>query len=382
KSYIKPSVTSSIKLFSLFLPLIIGFFTYHYVNSGPFLPLSCQFFGLWCPSAKDSLRGFVDPRFEDVKEIFIRNIESGDEVGASVTVYYDNEMVVDLQGGITNFWSGKAYDENTLQLVFSSTKVLTSIVIARLVEQDILDYNEKIATYWPEFAQGNKENVTLSDLMQHCAGVSWLDTEIKIKDLYDLDHFAKILERQPHNFNGKRVRAYHGITRGYYLNEIVRRVDPKHRTVGKIVADEILPAYDIEFHYSITPELHPRVASIYTYPMLRILAKLLLPKWITNEPLPPIFNQMFDSNSVTHKTLVHTSPDKSQPQDWNRIEMLIPEGPSYNGVTNSRSMAKLAAMMANGGKPVISNLTVLTWSLLAGVVQAGTAEVWVCCPPL
>ncbi|CAG8489916.1 15081_t:CDS:2 [Cetraspora pellucida] len=330
---------------SFFLPLIIGFFIYRYINSGPFLPLSCQLLNLRCPVAKDTVRGFVDPRFKQVKEIFEKNLESGEEVGAAVTVYYQDKVVVDLTGGIADIETGRIYDKDTLQL--------SAVVIARLVEQGLLDYSEKVTTYWPEFAQGNKENVTLRELMTHTAGVGWIDVkQLTISDLENLDHLEKILASQPHNFNGKPTRSYHALTRGFVLNAIVRRMDIKHRTIGQIVAEEILPTYGIDFHYKTTKELYSRVANIYTYPLPRVLGKLILPKWMISNPLHVLFNYMFDSSTVTFKTLVGTSPDQSQPKDWNKFEMLQYEGPSYNGVTNSRSMAKLAAMMANGGQPL------------------------------
>ncbi|CAG8478101.1 29615_t:CDS:2 [Gigaspora margarita] len=302
--------------------------------------------------------GFTTPEFLGVKKIFEENIKNGLDVGAGVSVYYDNKLVVDLQGGIANLETGKVYDSETLQGVFSCSKTLTGIVIARLVEQGLLNYDEKISKYWPEFAQSGKENVTLLDLVVHRAGVSYIDShQMTLSDLSDLDSLAKILQSQPHNFNGVSTKAYHGVSRGWYLNEIVRRVDPRHRTIGRIVAEEIAPVYDIEFYYSITKKsLYQRVANIYSYPMVRVLAKFLLPKWMISEPLEPIFDEMMKTDSVTYKTLIGTAPDKSQPQDWNRYEMLNYEGPSYSGVTNSKSMAKLAAIMANDGKP-ISNLT-------------------------
>ncbi|CAG8646065.1 15847_t:CDS:2 [Funneliformis mosseae] len=333
-------------VFSILLQL---FFLYRYVNGGPFLPLSCQLINIGCPSTV--INGFTTKEFSNVQQIFLKNFESGQDIGAQVSVYYNNELVVDLSGGIADTSSGKLYDEKTLQLVFSSTKVLSGIVIARLVEQGLLDYDKPIAEYWPEFAQGGKEDVTLLDLMVHRAGVGFIDSfDISIKDLYNLDDFSEMLAKQPHNFDGKPIRAYHGITRGWYLNEIVRRVDPRHRTIGRIVAEEIAPQYNIEFYLNTNKARKDRLASIYAYPLVRMLSKLILPEWMISEPLHPIFPQMMDKNSVAFKSLVLTSPDRAQPQDWNKLEMLIPEGPSYNGVTNSRSMAKLAAIMANKGE--------------------------------
>ncbi|GET64181.1 serine hydrolase [Rhizophagus irregularis DAOM 181602=DAOM 197198] len=195
------------------------------------------------------ISGFTSQEFSDVRQVFLENFENGQEVGAQVSVYYNNELVVDLSCGFADVSTGKPYDDSTLQLVFSSTKVLSGIVVARLVEQGLLDYNSPISKYWPEFAQGGKENVTLLDLMVHRAGVGFIDShDMSVQDLYDLDNLSEILAKQPHNFNGVPKRAYHGISRGWYLNEIVRRVDPRHRTIGRIVSEDIVPEYNIEFY--------------------------------------------------------------------------------------------------------------------------------------
>src|SRR3954451_23435731 len=80
-------------LFSLAFPLILGVLTYQYIYAGPFHPLSCQLFSLNCPKARDTLSGFVEPEFSEIKNIFIKNLESGLEVGASVTIYHNDKIV-------------------------------------------------------------------------------------------------------------------------------------------------------------------------------------------------------------------------------------------------------------------------------------------------
>ncbi|CAG8641215.1 3495_t:CDS:2, partial [Paraglomus occultum] len=345
---------SPIRLVLLFSPIIILYILYAYATAGPFLPTSCQLTSFGCPAV--SVHGYVRPEFENVKRIFMDNFKNGDDIGAGVTIYFKGEKVVDLLGGIRNLDSQQKYDEDTLQLVFSSSKVMTSLVVSRLVERNILSYNTTISTYWPEFGQGNKENVTLGDLMTHRAGVSFISHHrMTIKDIYDLDHLAQILAAEPHNFDGVRTRAYHAVTRGWYVNEIVRRVDEKNRTVGEIFQEEIANEYGIDFYYKLSEEMEERVATIYEYPMLRVLAKLLLPDWAVSmfgTPLHKIFGDMLSGNSVTFKTLVHTAPDQTQPAAYNRREMHIAEGPSYSGMTNARSMAKIAAMFANRGQPL------------------------------
>ncbi|CAJ0760743.1 18434_t:CDS:2 [Entrophospora sp. SA101] len=179
--------------FSLYTLTIFIILILRYANSGPFLPLSCQLFGSKCPT-NPSINGFVKQEFNGVKEIFKQNFINGDDIGAQITVYYDNEVVVDLQGGFADLSNGRTYNEDTLQLVFSSTKVLTGIVISRLVEQGLLDYNEKVSKYWPGFAQNNKENVTLLELITHKAGVGYIDShQISNRDLHDLDKLSEIL---------------------------------------------------------------------------------------------------------------------------------------------------------------------------------------------
>ncbi|CAB5101890.1 unnamed protein product [Rhizophagus irregularis] len=341
----------------IYITLLNLFFLYRYIHGGPFHPLSCQLIGLGCPN--NIISGFTSQEFSDVRQVFLENFENGQEVGAQVSVYYNNELVVDLSCGFADVSTGKPYDDSTLQLVFSSTKVLSGIVVARLVEQGLLDYNSPISKYWPEFAQGGKENVTLLDLMVHRAGVGFIDShDMSVQDLYDLDNLSEILAKQPHNFNGVPKRAYHGISRGWYLNEIVRRVDPRHRTIGRIVSEDIVPEYNIEFYLSTNKLLKDRLSNIYTYPLVRMLSKMILPEKFLSEPLHPIFFQMMDKNSDAYKSLILTAPDHTQqPQDWNHFEMLMPEGPSYNGVTNSRSMAKLAAVLANKGEslPIVTS---------------------------
>ncbi|KAF0540867.1 beta-lactamase/transpeptidase-like protein [Gigaspora margarita] len=238
----------------------------------PFVP--CRLLGIGCLDPK--VHGYVAPEFIDVKKIFTGHFENGGEVGSSVATYYNGKLVVDLHGGYADLETMREYNMDTLQLVFSSTKVLTSIMIAYLVDRGLLSYDEKISKYWPEFAQGNKENVTLLDLVNHRAGVTYLDTQVTKSELEDLDKLAKILAAQPHAFDGVPLRAYHAATRGWYLNEIVRRVDPKHRTIGQIVSEEILKQYDLEFYLLLPQNLSSRVATFYHAP---ITEKIILIQW-------------------------------------------------------------------------------------------------------
>ncbi|CAG8698334.1 17052_t:CDS:1 [Dentiscutata erythropus] len=233
-------------------------------------------------------------------------------------------------------------------------------MIAYLVDRGFLDYNEKVSTYWPEFAQGNKENVTLFDLINHRGGVNFLDTQLTKSDLEDLDKLAKILAVQPHVFDGVPVRAYHAVTLGWYLNEIVRRVDPKHRTIGQIITEEISTQYDLEFYLSLPPNILPRVANVYTAPItgnFMWMRNLLSDLWNKKISISFILN-LLDRDDLMIKTFNHTFPGLPnifELGEVTKFEAFKFEGPSVIGFTNAKSIAKLGAIITNNGQLLNDN---------------------------
>ncbi|RIB03586.1 beta-lactamase/transpeptidase-like protein [Gigaspora rosea] len=306
----KTSASTRSKIFPIsVLILIISIIIYRLSTIGPFAPLQCRLLGIGCPDTK--VQGYIVPEFIDVKKAFIKNFEDGSEVGSSVAVYYNGKLVVDLYGGYADLEAMREYNKDTLQLVFSSTKTLSSIMIAYLVDRGLLNYDEKISKYWPEFAQGNKENVTLLDLVNHRAGVTYLDRQLTKSELEDLDKLAKILAAQPHSFDGVPLRAYHAATRGWYLNEIVRRVDPKHRTIGQI--------------------------------------------WYKKNSDPFILESI-DRKHLMFKTFNSLVPGLPlEFKEVTKLETFTFESPSATGITNAKSMAKLGAILINNGQPLDDN---------------------------
>ena len=89
--------------------------------------------------------------------------------------------------------------------------------------------------------------MTVADLVQHAGDVVYINTPIKTELLTDFDELAKVLAAQPHNFEGKRTSAYHILSYGYYINELVRRSDPLNRTIGNFIRDEIAIPLNLDF---------------------------------------------------------------------------------------------------------------------------------------
>ncbi|KAL0145253.1 beta-lactamase/transpeptidase-like protein [Mucor lusitanicus] len=343
---------SLVKAASLIVPLV-SLVVYQAANKPSFFSLPCALVGFGCPS-DIPVHGFVDDEYKEVYDLFVDSIKQGHEVGASLAVYVDGKQVIGLQGGWQDVKNKIEYTNNTLQMVFSSTKVLAAIVIAQLVDQGLLSYDERIATYWPEFAQNNKENVTLMDLVSK-TGTCLVKYPLSLANVTDHAAFTKILAEQPHNFDGIPTHAYHAITQGWYQNEIVRRVDPQHRTIDDF-AREFKDKYGSEWY--LKPDATEgvdvsRIAPFYSRPSYQKLINLAA-TYLNPFADKTFLKAVFDKNSLFTKTIIHPNIGQKKGIMNNRDpETRAIEGPSYSGHTNANSMAKLGAMMANRGKAIV-----------------------------
>ncbi|KAI8928654.1 beta-lactamase/transpeptidase-like protein [Entophlyctis helioformis] len=330
---------------------ILGMIAYRYWTGRTQFPLACNLFGLRCPEWPIS--GTIADGFEGLVDAFKANFEEGNEVGASFSAYVGESMVAELYGGYHNKRYSRPYDQDSLQLVFSSSKFMESMVMTYLVDKGILKFSDRIAKYWPEFGQGNKDHVTIENLLSHRAGVTYLSRPPSLTEIANLDLLSSLLAAQPHNFNGSSVQGYHAVTRGWYLNEIVRRADPQRRTIGKIVRQEFMPALlGTEFYLALPKSLESRLSHLIAYPTLRTVAKVITPASMQSEPLPSGFSKiLFERQSVSFKAIAGSQPKQiiPWPHGYNRRAIWGHEGPSYSGVTNAKSLAKFAALMANNG---------------------------------
>jgi CubicO group peptidase (beta-lactamase class C family) len=141
--------------------------------------------------------------------------------------------VVDLWGGIRNTTTAEPWARDTMVIVCSATKGLAAMTLAIAHSRGWLDYDERVCAYWPQFAQHGKERVTVRQLLAHQAGLFALDQPIDRSVVADLDRLAVILARQKPAWEPGTRQAYHAITLGYYENELLRRVDPRHRSLGR-----------------------------------------------------------------------------------------------------------------------------------------------------
>ncbi len=284
------------------------------------------------------ISGFVKTGFEAVREAFVKNFQLRNELGAACCIYYKGEKVVDLWGGIRDEATGEPWEEDTMVLVWSTTKGLSALAMALAHSRGLFDYDDPVSKYWPEFAQQGKERITIRQLFAHQAGLFAFD-ELGNKEIVaDLDRLAVVLARQKPAWEPGTRHGYHGLTLGFYQSELLRRVDPKGRSLGRYFQDEIATPLGLDFYIRL-PEGIPNTR----------LATLRSPKFgisaMRSAPIGFILAAM-NPRSAAHRALAGTEFCL----DESRIYARNYEVPSGGGVGTARAIAHAYGVFAAGGR--------------------------------
>lgn len=202
------------------------------------------------------IHGFVNPGYEAVREAFAENFTQRREIGAACCVYHKGEKVVDLWGGVRNVATGEPWERDSKALVYSATKGLSAMTLAVAHSRGWLNYDERVCAYWPEFAQNGKEKITVRQLLAHQAGLFALDVPLDRSLVADLDRLALVLARQKPAWEPGARQGYHAMTLGFYEGELLRRVDPRHRSLGQFFQEEIATPLRLDFYIRL-PESIP-----------------------------------------------------------------------------------------------------------------------------
>src|SRR6187399_2145467 len=211
--------------------------------------------GIMIAVASRPVDGHVSRGFEVMREVFEQNFAQRGELGGACCVYVDGEKVVDLWGGVRNK-QGEPWEDNTMVVVHSATKGLAAMTLAIAHSRGWLDYEERVCKYWPEFAQQGKERITVRQLLAHQAGLFAFDEPVDRSVVADLDRLAVVLARQKPTWAPGTRQAYHAISLGFYEGELLRRVDPAHRSLGQVFDEEIRVPLGLDFYIRI-PESVP-----------------------------------------------------------------------------------------------------------------------------
>jgi len=285
-----------------------------------------------------AISGFVKPGFEAVREAFAENFERRNELGAACCIYYRGEKVVDLWGGVRNEATGEPWEEDTMVIVFSATKGLSGLAMALANSRGLFDYDERISKYWPEFAQQGKDKITIRQLLAHQAGLFAFDELGDKSTLADLDRLAVVLARQKPAYEPGTQQVYHALTLGYYESELLRRVDPKGRSIGQYFQDEIAAPLGLDFYIRLPEEIpNTRLATLRQ-------AKIGMSAIFTM-PIPLLLAAMNPRSAIRRALL-----GSLLPLDKERVYARNFEVPSGGGVGTARAIAHAYSVFATGGK--------------------------------
>jgi CubicO group peptidase (beta-lactamase class C family) len=300
-------------------------------------------------SAVADIEGVVASGFESVREAFLENFSRRNELGAACCVYQHGEKVVDLWGGVRNAATGEPWEADTMVVVFSATKGLAAMTLAIAHSRGWLDYEEFVSTYWPEFAQRGKATITVRQLLSHQAGLFAFDERVDREVVADLDRLALVLARQKPAWEPGTRQAYHAISLGFYESELLRRIDPQHRSLGQFFQDEMANPLGLQFYIRL-PEALPnsRLATLERGNPLKTIASFHFPLMLA----------ALNPRSNIYRALI-VNPGSSLPLDPDRIYARNLEVPSGGGVGTARAIARAYGVFATGGRELgLSQATV------------------------
>ena len=287
------------------------------------------------------IHGGVDEGYGPVADAFRRNFADRGEVGAACAVYRDGTKVVDLWGGYRDGVTRAPWHEDTVVVMFSTTKGVSSLALALAHSRGLLDYDEPVAAYWPQFAWRGKAEITVRQLLSHQGGLPVVDIPLTVEDLADLDVLAAALALQRPLWPAGTRHGYHGITLGWYEGELLRRVDPARRSLGRFFADEIAAPHGIEFFIGLPAGFDPRRrATIHGRSKYESLLHLReVPRGMLLGMMRP-GSLLLRSFSNPRELTVDTN--------YNRPDVLAVEIPAGNGIGEPRGVAAAYGAAVSG----------------------------------
>jgi len=283
-----------------------------------------------------TVHGDVRAGFEPVRDAFVANFEHHEERGAACTVLVDGEAVVDIWAGVANERTGAPWAEDTLSLVFSTTKAATALCALLLAQRGQLDLSAPVARYWPEFAAAGKVDVPVEWLLTHRAGLSSVDADLTPEQVYAWDPVVDALAAQAPYWEPGTAHGYHAVTFGNLVGEVIRRVDG--RSPGRFFAEEVAGPLGIDFHIGLPEEHWPRMSRLGGVPLPTSLES-------GTDDLPPGGRELVaafgDKRSLARRAFFFVRPAwrYNSPETW------AAEMPAANGACTARALATMYASL-------------------------------------
>ncbi|WP_433678015.1 serine hydrolase domain-containing protein [Nocardia sp. CA-119907] len=273
------------------------------------------------------VQGVCDPRFSALKDLLANNIRGGAELGASVAMTIDGKFVVDLWGGYFDEARTQPWLKDTVTNVWSCTKTVTALAALIAADRGLIDLEQPVARYWPEFGANGKGGVRVKHLLAHTSGVSGWDQPFTVADLADTRAATNRLAAQKPWWEPGTASGYHMLSFGHLIGEVIRRVDG--RSLSAFVQDEITTPLGADFHFGIPRSEYGRVSNVVAPPG-------------ETDGLDQL-----DPNTVMGKTIVGpwVVAADTLTDAWRGAEI-----GAANGHTNARALAGIQSVLACAGE--------------------------------
>jgi CubicO group peptidase (beta-lactamase class C family) len=272
-----------------------------------------------------AIHGVCDERFTVMRDLLAASLAAGTDLGASVAVVLEDELVVDIWGGWADTARTVPWDGDTITNVWSTTKTMTALCALILVDAGELDLDAAVSRYWPEFGAGGKEGrVLLRHVLGHTSGLPGWSEPIAMEDLYDWEKATGLLAAQEPWWEPGAGSGYHAFTQGYLIGEVIRRVTGQ--SVGAFFRERVAGPLGADFHIGLDPSDFGRVSNVVPPPPSDVIGE------ISEIALRVLGNPPLEIDAVW-----------SDP--WRQAEI-----PAANGHGNARSVAIAQSVVANGGE--------------------------------
>jgi len=269
------------------------------------------------------IHGECDPQFSKVKETFEKLYQEDREIGSCFAVYKDGNPLVELWGGFQDKDKTKPWQKDNLVTVYSTTKGVAAFCIALAMEKGLLKYEEKVSTYWPEFASNGKEDITVGMLMSHQAGICSPETR-NVDDYYNQNLMAEKLAGMTPIWEPGTASGYHSMTFGWLTSELILRVTGK--SLGTFFREEVGDQHEIDFFIGLPESEDHRVAELVPFEIVR------------NENSEQQKIELTEAQKSQRNSA--GTLDIQNTKAWRQAEI-----PSANGQGNARGLAKFYSLI-------------------------------------
>ncbi|MFD4324277.1 serine hydrolase domain-containing protein [Nocardioides sp. NPDC058538] len=269
-----------------------------------------------------TVQGDCAPAYAPLRDLLARNLSSGADLGASVAVIRDGEVVADLWGGEAR--PGEAWQEDTIVRVWSVTKTMASLTALVLADRGHLDLDAPVADHWPSFAD---ERVLVRQLLSHTSGMSGWTERLSTETLLDLPLANEMLARQEPWFEPGSGSGYHMVSYGHLVDGLVRAATGK--PLSEVFAELVAGPLRADFHLGVPESELGRCADLEAPP----------PGGIDVAALP--------EGNLMIPTLVNPKLD---PAEFNTAPMRTVSLAGINGHGNARSIARIQSVVSHGGE--------------------------------